>query len=132
MITYLPHPSFELSAWALDDKMLYRQQLDCWSIWAALSYSRATMHTAPVRMWMGYSVALIAYEFACATEWQNRGYPLITPTIGKIDHAYDLPKWIGNEQLHSSHRSNLLRLNYRHYSQFNWTDEPGSLYYWPR
>jgi len=39
-----------------------------------------------------------------------------------------LPVWIGDEELHASHRSNLLRKDPEHYGQFEW-EEPDDLEY---
>jgi hypothetical protein len=51
------------------------------------------------------------------------------PTIGI--HTYQKPPWLGNEDFHRSHRSNLLRKYPEHYRQF-WPDEPDNLpYFWP-
>lgn len=43
----------------------------------------------------------------------------------------DAPWWWGDEKFHSSHRSNLLRKDPKHYRQFGWTDDPTKDYYWP-
>lgn len=41
------------------------------------------------------------------------------------------PSWLGDEEFHRSHRSNLLRKNEQHYQQF-WPDERNDLeYVWP-
>lgn len=42
------------------------------------------------------------------------------------------PPWLGDERVHSSHRANLLRKKYAHYSQFGWKETPVKGYYWPR
>ena len=44
----------------------------------------------------------------------------------------DLPTWWGDESVHSSHRSNLLRKLPEHYSSFGWTDDPSVPYFWPK
>jgi len=45
--------------------------------------------------------------------------------------SFLLPPWIGQENFHASHRSNLLRKKPDHYGQFGW-DEPRDLpYVWP-
>ncbi|GJQ43953.1 MAG: hypothetical protein JETCAE03_34510 [Ignavibacteriaceae bacterium] len=41
------------------------------------------------------------------------------------------PKWLGDDKFHSSHRSNLLRKNKEHYSQFGWKESDNLPYYWP-
>ena len=58
------------------------------------------------------------------------------PTTSKLDmfntveDITELPPWIGDERLHSSHRSNLLRKDEKFYSQFNWTEPHDMPYYW--
>lgn len=42
------------------------------------------------------------------------------------------PKWVGNEQFHASHRSNLLRKDKQWYSQFGWTEPDDLPYIWPK
>jgi len=41
------------------------------------------------------------------------------------------PWWWGDDRVHSSHRSNLLRKDPKHYGQFGWKDDPAKEYYWP-
>jgi len=42
-----------------------------------------------------------------------------------------LPLWLGNEELHASHRSNLLRKAPLWYGQFGWTEPDDLPYIWP-
>jgi hypothetical protein len=43
----------------------------------------------------------------------------------------DIPLWLGNQDFHNSHRSNLSRKDPVYYAQFNW-DVPDNLpYIWP-
>jgi hypothetical protein len=41
-----------------------------------------------------------------------------------------LPDWIGDDRVHASHRSNLLRKDYDFYSQYNWTEPTDIQYHW--
>jgi hypothetical protein len=41
------------------------------------------------------------------------------------------PPWLGDERLHASHRSNLLRKDPEHYGQFEWTEPDDLPYWWP-
>jgi hypothetical protein len=43
---------------------------------------------------------------------------------------YDLPRWIGNEDFHNSHKSNLLRKDYNFYSKYGWNIESDLPYIW--
>jgi hypothetical protein len=45
--------------------------------------------------------------------------------------AVSPPKWLGNADFHASHRSNLLRKEPSHYSQFHWVESPDLPYVWP-
>jgi hypothetical protein len=42
-----------------------------------------------------------------------------------------LPPWWGDERLHASHRSNLLRKDPAHYGRFGWAEPPDLPYFWP-
>lgn len=42
-----------------------------------------------------------------------------------------VPPWLGDERVHASHRSNLLRKDPVWYGQFDWTDNPTDPYVWP-
>jgi hypothetical protein len=85
----------------------------------------------------GYEVSLARYGHAICEEWIKRGFKdslrekferFLDPYIGKL---YLKPTWFGNKKFHSSHRSNLLRKNKEHYSQFGWTELDNLPYVWP-
>lgn len=80
-------------------------------------------------MWRGRLPALMDYLRAVDTEWQRRGYKstIVIPDLGPVI----LPSWLGDERLHSSHRSNLLRKLPDHYGAFGWTEGPDLEYFWP-
>jgi len=87
-----------------------------------------------VKMWRGYEYSLRAYALIVCTEWMNRGFN--DSCYGKIFHCFDLadyvmPPWLGNEQFHASHRSNLLRKDLVWYSKFGWTEPLTLEYVWP-
>jgi hypothetical protein len=42
-----------------------------------------------------------------------------------------MPSWLGDERVHSSHRSNLLRKRPEHYGLLGWTEGPDMPYHWP-
>jgi hypothetical protein len=81
-------------------------------------------------MWDGYMDALKLYHNVCIQEWVARGY---NNTMQLYDLPQDIvmPPWIGDERVHRSHRSNLLRKDPVFYSQFNWSESPDIPYYWP-
>ena len=48
-----------------------------------------------------------------------------------IDGDIVYPHWLGDENFHSAHRSNLLRKDKEFYSQYLWTESDNMEYYWP-
>ena len=85
-------------------------------------------------MWQGFDAALATYGICVCNEWRQRGYvdhqkgvflgALLT--LGRVR----LPPWLGDPDLHRSHRANLLRKKPEHYSQF-WDEDPSLPYVWP-
>ncbi len=86
------------------------------------------------KMWHPYKETLIEYAIAICEEWIGRGYKDSTLPFFLDKRSSDviMPPWLGDERVHSSHRSNLLRKNYEYYSQFGWKEEPSQEYYYPR
>jgi hypothetical protein len=81
-------------------------------------------------MWGSYKSALAVYHNTMIKEWIRRGYKnnMKILEVG----FYMLPPWIGDENFHLSHRSNLIRKFPEHYRKF-WPDVPDDLpYIWPR
>jgi hypothetical protein len=135
MQTFLPYPNFSRSAKVLDVKRLGKQRVECLQILKVLRGETNKWQNHPaVRMWRGYEECLADYGTVICLEWMGRDYK--DTCLNKI---YDLrvtdevimPPWLGDERLHSSHRSNLLRKNYDWYSYFQWKESPDLPYYWP-
>ena len=42
-----------------------------------------------------------------------------------------MPEWIGDDRVHASHRSNLLRKDFSFYSKFGWSESSDMPYFWP-
>lgn len=138
MQTFLPDPDFHRCAEVLDWRRLGKQRVECKQILEALSKKRQGIkagwqnHPA-VRMWEGYDYALSHYMAVIIREWVRRGYKN-NMDIPSVEQPIELPPWIGDERIHSSHRARLLDKNPDHYSQFGWTDKPRTTeegYYWP-
>ena len=142
-MTFLPYANFEESARVLDYRRLGCQRKETWQILKINTgvdlTSNWRFHPC-VKMWKGHEDALSDYGVACCTEWINRGHT--DNMIGLIASFKNskqiavMPSWLGNEKLHSSHRKALLTKNYEWYSQFDWQEEPFSLfdkieYFWP-
>jgi len=48
----------------------------------------------------------------------------------KMNTGNILPKWLGNENFHASHRSNLLRKKPEFYSKYKWKENSNNPYIW--
>lgn len=136
MQTFLPLPNFAASARCLDNRRLGKQRVETLQILKALTTPSYGWNNHPAtRMWRGHSNALALYGLAICKEWIGRGYrDTCTDKIAAFlspDAPTDLPAWLGSAPFHASHRSNLLRKEPAHYSQFHWTDGPDLPYVWP-
>ena len=144
MQTFLPYADFAASAAVLDDRRLGKQRVEAFQILRALTFPAYAWKNHPaVRMWRGFTPALVAYGLATCTAWRNRGFAdtvansLLTFTGGarpdpaQLRVSGRLPPWLGLEALHLSHRSALLRKSPEHYQRF-FPDIPDDLpYLWP-
>jgi hypothetical protein len=130
MQTFLPYPNFEKSAQVLDYRRLGKQRVEALQVLKAIKYDNYGWSKHPiVKMWNGFENALIEYKNSMIKEWINRGYKN-NMDIEKIKDKIIYPTWLGDEALHASHRSNLLKKDYKYYSQFNWEEKPGIEYIW--
>jgi hypothetical protein len=121
MQTFLPYPDFAHSAYALDYKRLGKQRVETKQILNALDgLSKGWTNHPATKMWRGHRGSLAQYGVIICKEWRDRGYKdTLLPEF--IDRTYDyldtcpdeftLPSFIGNEHLHLSHQSNLIRKN---------------------
>lgn len=130
MQTFLPVADFKESARILDYRRLGKQRLEAKQIHETLKNGGGWKNHPAVRMWRGYEAALRAYYNAVVTEWVCRGYKNTMPLFS-VGARFSLPHWFGLEEFHASHRSNLLRKNFEHYSQFGWLESPDLPYCWP-
>lgn len=148
MQTFLPLPSFRESARCLDNKRLGKQRLECKQILLCLGVpigehvpgKKGWRNHPAVLMWSGYEVALLTYAIVVCREWASRrfkdklraefgaAYSRLRPTV--ITNEY--PPWFGDRDFHASHRSNLLRKDFKHYSRHGWQEPIDLPYIWPR
>lgn len=139
MQTFLPYADFDASARVLDMKRLGKQRVEVLQILKALSDPMYGWQNHPAtKMWRDYEGALVFYGVCICQEWRNRGYK---DTCGNkirnlfLDNpAWNLipdPPWLGDENFHASHRSNLLRKAPEWYSQFGWAELDNLPYIWP-
>lgn len=146
MQTFLPYPDFTKSAKVLDTRRLGKQRVECLQLLQTLTglkiFNGHVCHYKPkgwvnhpaAKMWRGYEGALVDYALAVCDEWLNRGYK--DTCLDKImllacDIPIKYPPWIGRQDIHASHRSNLLRKDPLHYSQFYWAEPNNLPYVWP-
>lgn len=145
MQTFLPLPEFHLSAHCLDNKRLGKQRVECLQLLHVNLPFRSpkfgelkkgwTNHPA-AKMWRGHDSQLISYTIAVCNEWIRRGFKdSILHKVLDLDQELQtsdpLPKWIGDDRIHSSHRSNLLRKMPEWYTQYGWSEADDLPYYWP-
>ena len=133
MQTFLPYSDFQKSVKVLDYRRLGKQRLEALQILEIISgrtpNSGWRNHPA-VRMWKNNPDALAEYYNFCVKEWICRGYKN-TMELQKIQYPVKYPSWLGKEEFHSAHRSNLLRKNKEFYGNFGWTESSDLVYIWP-
>lgn len=148
MQTFLPYPDFAKSAKVLDNKRLGKQRVECKQIYLALTEPDYGWKYHPaVRMWFDYGkhraiLALAVYAVAICKEWKSRGFDdSLLPwfearTPGRGSCLWDcedwFPPWLGDEDFHRSHQSNLIRKDPGHYAKL-FPGVPDNLpYIWPK
>jgi hypothetical protein len=126
---------FGSSARILDWRRLGKQRVEAWMIHDILTNpeSRWTSwrHHPVIPMWRGYEEALSLYFWSMVEEWRRRGYRSTIELPRPVGNVL-LPPWLGDERLHASHRSNLLRKEPGWYGNFGWSERPDLPYWWPR
>jgi hypothetical protein len=150
MQTFVPLPSFKISAIVLDVKRHNKEILESYDAYGLITNFLITRHSPIqqallirrfsnhpcIKMWRNHSNSLALYYNTILHQWFLKGYKhsySYLPIHGKIIH----PTWLGDDRVHSSHRSCLLAKNFTHYSQFNWREKPTSRvnnrwpYFWP-
>jgi hypothetical protein len=136
--TFMPYADFYATAAVLDYRRLGKQRVETLQILKALTvpgYGWAN-HPAVV-MWRGYERSLVAYGLAICDEWLRRGYKdSVRAQLVRVEaalHSGDSrPPWLGREDVHRSHRSNLVRKDPSWYSARFEVGLPDDLdYVWP-
>lgn len=136
MQTFLPVADLKKSVECLDKKRLGKQRVEAYQLVMAIRDPKNGWHHHPAaRMWAGYENALVQYGLFAHDEWIARG--CLDTTRGRMEALLDnskpivLPPWFGDEKLHASHRSNLLRKLPEWYGKFGWTETSDLPYLWP-
>lgn len=132
MQTFLPYPDFKKSVEILDYKRLGKQRVETFQVLNILLERTSTkgwINHPVTKMWRGYEAALQTYQNYTISEWIKRGYNNNMP-FETILLESKLPPWFGDDRLHKSHRSNLLRKDWEYYSQY-FKEDPTMPYFWP-
>jgi pyrimidine dimer DNA glycosylase len=145
MQTFLPYPEFARSAQVLDVPRLGKQRVETLQVLRALELGDYGWQGHPaVRMWRGRTPALVGYGLAVVRAWTALGHadsthefiaefaPEVEPlTEADLADRGLLPSWLGDERLHLSHRSALIRKDPDFYRPL-FGDVPADLpYHWP-
>jgi hypothetical protein len=146
--TFLPYPDFERSARVLDTKRLGKQRVEVIQVVRALTRPTYGWANHPaVLMWKGHEEALGRYGLTCCQVWTEHGFgDTCAATISEDLREFGvetirtqaelaageaLPPWLGQEQVHLSHQSALVRKDPEHYRPL-FPDIPDDLpYAWP-
>jgi len=142
--TFLPYPDFAASAAVLDPRRLGKQRVEALQVFRALTREKYGWKRHPaVRMWAGYTEALVCYGLVVCAAWTAMDRPdtcavSLTSEYGgpareqaALAAAGELPPWLGRDDLHLSHRSSLLRKDPEWYRPV-FGDIPDDLpYVWP-
>jgi hypothetical protein len=148
MQTFLPYADFDRSARVLDVKRLGKQRVEAIQVVRAVTWSGyGWAHHPAALMWRGYEEALGRYGLTCCEVWTELGFgdtcaaTIATDlraagvdtirTQAELAAAGALPPWLGDEAVHRSHRSALVRKDPERYGPL-FPDTPGDLpYRWP-
>ncbi|MEV4635925.1 MSMEG_6728 family protein [Actinoplanes sp. NPDC049548] len=149
MQTFLPYPDFVASAHALDQKRLGKQRVETIQVLRGLVQpGYGWRHHPAVKMWRGYEEALVRYGLDMSGVWVATGRADTTADTMRADAAAargltairtqddlaaagELPPWLGDDALHLSHRSALVRKDPDFYRPL-FGDIPADLpYVWP-
>ena len=131
MQTFLPVPNFTQTAELLDYRRLGKQRVEAKQILNALSRGSGGWINHPATcMWRGYQDALGLYMNVMIAEWIERGYKNTMEPVPLPDYI-ELPPWLGDERVHSSHRAALLAKDSEWYGKYGWVEYPEINYYWP-
>lgn len=130
MQTFLPYPDFEKSAKVLDFRRLGKQRGEALTIIRAIEVGNGWSNHPATKMWKGYTQALKLYHDTIIKEWVDRGYEN-NMELYDVKSPIEFPPWLGDERLHRSHRSNLLRKDPEYYGRYGWKVPPDLDYFWP-
>lgn len=142
MQTFVPYADVIHSVRVLDTKRLGKQRSETMIIWNTLTGVYEAMgrkgwpnHPA-VKMWREAETGLIYYGLEVCNEWQRRGYEdngTLDWFVSRMEWRKNvqMPWWWGREDVHRSHRSQLLGKDPNYYKQHFPNEVSGLPYVWP-
>lgn len=135
MNTFLPYKDFDESAKCLDRLRLGKQRVEVLQLLRAIVGENTGWKSHPcTKMWENNVNSLVRYGVAVCDEWIRRGYndtcrDKILVYLSENDTGD--PTWLGNQEFHMSHQSNLIRKNKDYYGEY-FPNISGDLkYIWP-
>jgi len=146
--TFLPYADFAESAKVLDPRRLGKQRVETIQIVRALTREKyGWSHHPAVLMWRGYEEALGRYGLTMVDAWKALGFADTCAATIRADLAEAgirrirkqatlaaagaLPPWLGDEAIHRSYRSALIRKDPDYYRSV-FPDVPDDLeFVWP-
>ncbi len=149
MQTFLPCADFTASARTLDRRRLGKQRVEALQVLRALVVpGYGWRHHPAAKMWTGYEEALTRYGLEVCAVWCALGaadtcaVKLVdeyAKSLGKtavraqaeLAVTGDLPPWLGDEAVHFSHQSALVRKDPGHYAAQFPGVSPDLPYVWP-
>jgi hypothetical protein len=149
MQTFLPCADFTASARTLDRRRLGKQRVEALQVLRALVVpGYGWRHHPAAKMWTGYEEALTRYGLEVCAVWRALGaadtcaVKLADEYAESLDRSAvrtqaelaatgDLPPWLGDEALHRSHQSALVRKDPDHYAAQFPDVSPDLPYVWP-
>jgi hypothetical protein len=129
MQTFLPYADFRTSLDCLDNRRLGKQRVEAMQLVRAIETNSAWSRHPAARMWKNFVPALKLYHDIAIRVWLERGFK--NSMVEYNEEVSDFPMWLGKENFHSAHRSNLLRKDPIHYGKFGWKELPNLPYVWP-
>lgn len=143
MQTFLPEPSFPLSAAVLDRKRLLKQIVEGNQILDTLVHNKKAWSNHPaVKMWRGYESALALYISAFIGEANLRGYKT-DKTAARLESLINelpagelvMPDWWSDDRLFITHKHNLYLKDPEYYRGYEQEECPTCCerckYFWP-
>lgn len=136
MQTFLAYPDYRQSAAVLDMRRLGKQRVEAYQILRALrGESQGWLNHPATRMWRGHEFNLATYGAVVCETWRAKGYkdtllPYFEEAMLRLPVTLQ-PEWLGREDFHRAHQSNLVRKLPAHYGPL-FPGVSGDLpYIWP-